>query len=388
MPGLHKLMVFLGVGLCALPTALWSAARTVPSRPDTHSLSVTFNGETITASYVLIDARTTAEKEADTAHGRLKGSVIVFFQGHAQRPADAYKFTAALASQSRAGIVIIPVCDTPYGTDATWRGDQGKDVVLMQIVRAVLGNHGISIDGYHPLTNKPVEIHGLEDPSTTEGSVVARLSAVGWSHGAILARRFAYAYAASITGLGHVCPAGYQHWTSSAQLAGRFAWEGMRIGTLVFQGHAGDALGCGWGLTKGLVGDFSRSVPSAVCDLQPSKLGRSCRDIQDCMLYCDDTNFPLPGIQHIVVIFGRDDTCMDPQDYGLSKAETLAPEETAVFWKTYYPASSASGAHLTLKVLPGTHIGPVSHTTLFAPAILRGLDELDEEEASPTKPQP
>jgi hypothetical protein len=63
---------------------------------------------------------------------------------------------------SRSGIVIVPVCDTPYGKDKDWRGDRGKDVVLMAIVRHVLQKEGIVIDGYKPLTDMTVAIEGEE----------------------------------------------------------------------------------------------------------------------------------------------------------------------------------------------------------------------------------
>jgi hypothetical protein len=79
--------------------------------------------------------------------------------------ADAYKFSSKLALQSRSGIVVIRVCDTPYGTDKTWRGNRGKDVILMEMIRGLLATKGISIDGYHPLTDMPVVLKGIEEPA-------------------------------------------------------------------------------------------------------------------------------------------------------------------------------------------------------------------------------
>lgn len=354
--------------LC-LPTVLWSAPRVVPDEPATICLKASFNGETIKAYAVMIDARTEAEKEADAARGQVSGSVLVFLQGHGQRPADAYKFTSKLALQSRSGIVVIPVCDTPYGTDKAWRADRGKDVILMEMVRALLGARGIAVEGYRPLTDQPVAIQGIDAPASAT-PVKAPLAVIGWSHGGILARRFANVYPASVTALGQVCPAGYKAWANSAHLCARFAWEGLHIGTLIFRGHAVDTLGCSWGLTKGVVGDFCRSIP-------PAKLGRSCRDIRECILYCDDKNLPLPDIRAVVVVFGRDDTCMDPEEYGIKDKTAITPDEDAAFWRTYYPGAQAGGAHLELKVLPGTHIGPVSHSEQYASAILKGLDQLE-----------
>lgn len=368
-------VVLVTVGVLLLPCSSHAAERQVKEMPETRCLKVTFNGETINAFYVIIDARTPKEKETAGKHGQPGGAVLVFFQGHGQHPADAYKFTAKLARMSRSGIVIVPVCDTPYGKDEDWRGDRGKDVVLMAIVRHVLQKEGIVIDGYKPLTDMTVAIEG-EEITPQMSDVKAKLAAIGWSHGAILARRCAHYYPEAVVGLGHVCPAGYKQWAGSVHLAGRFAWEGLHIGTLLFRGNAGDTLSCGWGLTKGMVGDFCRSIPDGIGALQPLKFGRSCRDVRECTLYCDDSNLPLPGIGNIVVIFGLDDTCMYPRDYGIKNPENPTQEEGEVFWMKYYPGAIADGARRTFKVLPGTHIGPVSHREMYAREVLVGLDQM------------
>jgi len=368
-------MFMLVASLCLVPSSLWSAEeRLIPEKPKTRCLTVSFNGETISAYYLLIDARTTEEQAADRARGALNGSVLVFFQGHGQRPGDAYKFTSKLAAGSASGIVVVPVVDTPYGKDAAWRGDRGKDVVLMAMVRHVLAGLDLTVEGFEPLTDMPVAVDG-KDPSAVEKTIPVKLAAVGWSHGGIVARRMAHAYPEAFIGLGQVCPAGYKHWPCSGALMGRFGWEALHISTLVFRGHALDAMGCGWGVTRGITGDFCRSVPKAALDLQPSKLGRSWRDIRDCCLYCDDANLPLTSIRSIIVIFGRDDFCMRPADYGLTGPDTVSDEDAAKFWQTYYPGAQASGARLDVRILPGMHVGPVTESEAYARMVLAGMDE-------------
>ncbi len=372
---MRRALCMLAACLCLVPGSPLSAAeRPIPEKPRTQCLKVNFNGETISASYLLIDARTNEEKDADKARAALRGSVLVFFQGHGQRPGDAWKFTSKLAAGSASGIVVVPVSDTPYGKDAAWRGDRGKDVLLMAIVRQVLSGLGMAVDGYEPLTDMPVAVNG-QAVNIPEQAVAVKLAAVGWSHGGIVARRMAHAYPRSFVSLGQVCPAGYKRWACTGALLGRFACEGMHISTLVFRGHAIDTLGCGWGLTRGVAGDFCRSVPKAVLDCQPSKVGRSWRDIKDCCLYGDDSNLPVDGIRNVVVIFGRDDLCMRHADYGLKGEDGVTPEEADAFWRTYYPGALAAGARLDVKILPGMHVGPVTGSEAWSAAILNGMGE-------------
>ena len=42
----------------------------------------------------------------------------------------------------------------------------------------------------------------------------------------------------------------------------------------------------------------------------------------------------------------------------------------------YYPGAIADGACRTFKVFPGTHIGPVSHSDMYAREVLLGLDQM------------
>jgi len=157
------------------------------------TLSIGFNDEIIKGFCLLIDARSGEEKTADTLRGHPAGPVIVFFQGHAQRPDDAYEFTSRIALLSRSGMVIIPVCDTPYGAKSSFHGDKGKDVILMEMVRFVLAREGMNVRGFVPVTSMPVAVNGLNLAPENDDKG-ARIVSIGWSHGGILARRFAHAY--------------------------------------------------------------------------------------------------------------------------------------------------------------------------------------------------
>ncbi len=373
----------LGVimSLALLPETGLAYERVLPPKAEVKKMEVTFNSETINAYYLMIDYRIKEEKEADKARGELGGEAIVFFQGHGQRPKDGYNFTELLGVQSRSGIVVVPVCDTPYGKDPLWRGDRGKMVVLMAMVRYLFNESGVSIDGYKPLTDMEIKING-KPVAINPGNIKTKVCAVGWSHGGMLAREFACNYPDAVTGLSTVCSAGYKKWGCTCHLLARFSWEGLHIGTLTFSKYASDALGAGWGLTCGVTGDAARSVSDSISSCQPSKLGRSCRDMEDCAGYLDDTNAAVPGVKNIVVIFGRSDTCMDPKDYGIKDPDNPSAGDVEKFWKTYYPANVASGSKLTFKILPGMHVGPVTFSDQYAEAVLEGLDQIDRENAS------
>jgi len=355
----------------------YASDRAILKKPHTKRLKITFNGETISAYYCVLDARTSGQKALDKERGSPEGDVFVFFQGHAQRPTDLYKFTSMLAMKSLSGIVIVPVCDTPYGDDIKWCGDRAKDVMLMEAVRYILHGMGIVIDGYRPITGMDVFVDGTDMKGLLPGKddIHTKLIALGWSHGGILARRFAHAYPGAVTSLAQMCPAGYEHW-GTARLLLRFNWECLRISALVFRGHAKDVLGAGFGITRGIVGDFLRSIPSAFVHLQPSKLLRAGRDIKECTLYLDDSNADLPGIENVLVIFGADDTCMDVRKQARIK-DVNAPkdEEIKAFWKKFYPEELSRGAGLCLRILPGTHLGPGTHTELYLDAVLDGVDK-------------
>jgi hypothetical protein len=351
---------------------------TVPPKPESRKLTVTFNGEKLNAYTMMFDSRSAQQKLKDKTLSKLGGDAIIFFQGHGQRPKDCYKFTEALGMQSLSGIVVIPVCDTPYGKDPAWRGDKGKMAVLMAVTRYLLNEQGISVDGYAPITDMEILVDGkpiIKKPD----NIRTKLCSVGWSHGGILAREFAHYYPGAVEGLSTVCSAGYKKWSGTCHLMARFSWEGMRIGTLTFSRYAGDALGAGWGITCGITGDAARSVTDSISSCQASKLGRSCRNINDCTSYLDDTNAKVDTVKNIVVIFGRNDTCMDAKEYGIKNLDKPEVMEITGFWKTYYPSNVENGSGLSFWILPGTHIGPITNFDAYAEAVLVGLKQIDPE---------
>lgn len=373
---LMKILVLWSVALMVPGIAL-SAQRTLPERPRTESLKVSFNAERISGYVLVIDVRTHQEQERDRIRGELAGPAIVFFEGHAQRPSDAYAFTSSLAMMSKSGMVIVPVCDTPYGKDASLRGDAGKDVILMEMVRWVLVSRGIGVKGYEPRVENEVLINNARI-DTIHGGISAGLLPVGWSHGAILARRFAHAYPGSVGHLAQVCPAGYEHW-SPAGLTLRFMGESLRITRLTLKGHARDTLGSAWGFTRGISGDFFRSIPAALMSLRPAAVLRVGRDIRDCSAYCDSSSLGAEGLERVVVIFGDDDTCMDIRRImGLSSSGEITALQESVFRETFFGDVAGPDAALVLRVLPGTHLAPVTHSALYARTVLEGLGQVHD----------
>jgi len=361
--------------LHTLPCSAQAGDRFIPERPEVRSIEVGFNGETLKAYYLLIDARTKAEKDSDRDIGVLKGPAIVFFNGHAQRPDDAYEFTSNLACMSRSGIVVVPVCDTPYGDDETCRGDSGKDIVLMAVVRHVFEAVGIRVEGCEPAYKMyPCMVKG--SVVTDEKEIHAKLLSMGWSHGGILARRFAHAYPGTVVGLGQVCPSGYEKWGTPG-IMGRFTWECLRISARLLSGNVREALGTWPGFIKGMAGDFIRSVPLAVDGMNPSKLSRVIKDMSDCSEYYDGENLPVDRVPCITVIFGADDTCMSARrQLGIDDPQNLTEKEEEGFWKRFYPGSVARGAKLRFMILPGNHVAPAVKGELYARTVLEGLGQL------------
>ena len=374
----RSLKIFmLGLFALAFPSAAPAGPRIMLEKPETVCLKVSFNGEKINAYYLLIDSRTEAEKERDLNLKRLSGPVTVFFQGHAQRPSDAYAFTSKLSRMSKSGIVVVPVCDTPYGINEKWRGDRGKDVVLMEVVRWALASVGIRVNGYEPSVEGDALVNGTR-LDFVHGGISADLACVGWSHGGILARRIAHAYPLSVSCLAQVCPAGYEHW-SPTELMLRFMGESLRVSRLACKGHAGDSLSSAWGFTRGFAGDFFRSIPSALVGHHPAKLGRAGKDIKDCSIYCDSQDFGTGNLNHIVVIFGDQDTCMDARKIlACPDPHAIAEEQVQAFWDTYFSDTKALPARRTLAVLPGTHLAPLTHSGLYARIVLENLEQVYE----------
>jgi len=293
-----------------MPQESASRIRSRLTRPHTGRLSIRFNQEKIKGFYNIIDARSPSEKSMDNDRGELAGPVIAFITGHGQRPADAWKFRNDLALKSKAGIVVVPVCDTPYGKNREWRGDRGKDVVLMAMIRHLVLKKQICLEGVRPLTDLDVKIFGGQ-PGSKEKVVSNRLAVVGWSHGGLLSRRLASAYPETITQMAQVCPAGYAKWKrGSVSMLTHFVGESLRLSSKLFSGHAPDVIQSGAGVLQGVSGDTVRGLGSALVNAEPDRMLRPIKDIKDASLYCDDANLPLRKIKRIIVIFAKHDTVM------------------------------------------------------------------------------
>ena len=159
------------------------AQRQVDKKPVVHTVTIEFNGETIKGFYCFIDARSNEEKSSNVQNKALHESVILFLQGHAQRADDAYKFTSQMALTSKSGIVVVVVCDTPYGKDSQYRGDAGKEIVVMAIAQHALTLHGINVIDAEQLSGL-VTING-KTVLPSQGGIPATITVVGWSHGVI-----------------------------------------------------------------------------------------------------------------------------------------------------------------------------------------------------------
>ncbi len=349
--------------------------RSLPGRPRTEQLEIAFNRERVKVWYNLIDARTAHEAAADRDRGSLKGPVLVFLTGHAQRPVDAYPFTTRLAHLSRSGIVMAPVCDTPFGIEPSWRGDAGKDMILMEAVRHVLLKRDIQVTP-SPSPENAMAVSGEGERAVHPGRITAGLAAVGWSHGAILARRLCHAHAGAFSALAQVCPAGYAR-RDLGPLLMAFTRESLGISRGILRGQARDILRAGWGITRGLWGDGARSIRAALNHRQPAKLIRLLLDLRDCTAYCDDMTLAVEHLGHVTVIFGYGDTCMDVAiQAGVTNVNAPSDEELQSFWNRFFPGNLSAGSRLVLRILPGSHLAPLTHCDTWARGVLEGLEQL------------
>lgn len=368
-------MIFILMVLLFLPLGIFASDRPLLNKPATKKLTIEFNHEKLKGLYNFIDARSEAEKNADMEKGRLNGSVLVFLTGHAQRPADAFKFTNDLALKSRSGIVVVPVCDTPYGKEKSIRGDQGKTIVLMEMIRHILSAQGIKLDGYHPISHLPVHINKGKT-EIDEGTITGNLTVIGWSHGCLLSRRLASAYPETIVGLGQTCPAGYKKWKLGVfSLTGTFTIESLRISSMLFSKKAPDVMRAGFGITKGLAGDSFRGIASGILHIKPARMFRSFRDIKDCTLYGREENIPVKDIQNLVVIFAKKDSVMKARQTGVTSIKAPDEKEIRRFWETHYPEFTETNKNLTLKFLKGNHLAPIAYYDLYTSTILKHLGE-------------
>lgn len=355
--------------------------RIIRRKPRTRTVSVQFNGEHLKAFYLVIDARTPAEKWHDKARGSLSGPVIVYFQGHSQRPEALWPFTTELARLSRSGIVVIPVSDTPYGTDPSWRGDAGKTALLMEVARYALKRHGIDFTGYESPYPEPIIVDRREmgPRYRVKNAIQATSVSFGWSHGCSLARRFASTYPTLVTDLVQLCPSGYTPWgdqrfTGPARLLSRFMIE---CGNISLRGatHPHKCFGSGWQIVKGNVGDSFRSVGSLRGgNKHLMKPFRNLRDLKECAWLLDHRNTPLAHLEHISVIFARNDSLFDFFEImGRRRKQGLEPSFIHAFWSRFFGDVDPRRTTLTLRMLPGDHIAPYVHNRLYPEVALRSI---------------
>lgn len=334
--------------------------------------NLNLNGESLAAWCGLIDVRTEAHKQRDRAVGRLAGPVAVFFTGHAQRPLDARRFAAELARRSRSGLVLLPVMDTPSGADPALHGDRGKVAALPTLLNGALAELGMQLEFSAPQTCRlePLGCPGAEQ-------LAVELLAVGWSHGGLLARRFASAYPADVVGLGQVCPAGYHRWPGGwLALMFDFMRESRRIAPMLLGRHAGDVLRANFGITRGLLGDIGRGLIAALRRRDARPALRFIRDIQDCNELLDARNCPLDPAQAVSVVFGLDDSVITASLKAFNDPASPTSTELATFWRRFYGESWT--APRALNFLPGNHLAPITACETYAATVLAGLGQLEE----------
>jgi alpha/beta hydrolase family protein len=381
---IFKLILFLSV---LNPILLFSAERTLPKEPKVKYITVKFNGDSIRGEYLFLDARTEDEKKIDMKNGKLKGRVFVQFHGHAQRADAGYRFTKTIALKSKSGILVLPICDTPYGRDSKWRADKGKDIILMEIVRYALNKNNLFVNGFKKISDKPVFIEPFEYINTRNNMIGVDFIAIGHSHGGILARRFTSLYPDSVTGLVSMSPAGFVHWgdnrfTATSCMTGSFFIESIKISAGIFKGQYKYINESSWSLTRGIAGDLFRSTTSCWNgNFHLGKIIRPVTDMGDSALFVNSSNFPLPNVKNIVLILGVSDSLFNPQEVIKSKSEkNVTDAELKAFWAYFYPKAMMNGAKFTYKTVPGNHNALFVHSIKFAIETLKGTEELLEEE--------
>lgn len=347
---------------------------------------VRFNGERLAGQCLVIDARTPQQRQRNERAGQLDGDVLVFMHGHGQSPGYGYRFLSMLAQRSRSGILVVPWVHTPCGLDPRWRGDQGKMPILLEIARWALADKGIELQA-EPLREAPpvTLIPRGSAPESGPGPAMVRAdraSAVGWSHGGLVARRFAHSYPGLVRGLAQLTPAGFESWGeglwSTFYLLVNFLWEALLIALGLFRGEARPVLVAGWALIRGIGSDMLAGWASLLHSrprLLP--LFRTLYDVHQCARVMTDANAPVPHLDHLVVLYGRTDTVFEAgKAIPLRDPGAPTEEETRRFFQTYYPGTLARGARCAFKVLPGNHIAPMVYTELYVEETLRGLGQL------------
>ena len=363
--------------------SLAAAERSLPKEPDMIKVPIRFNKDYLKGLYLYVDARTAEEKERNRAEKRLDGPVIVFFHGHNQRPNDGFNFTAELARSSKSGIVVVPVTDTPYGKKSKWRGDRGKDAILMAFVQDILGQHEIAVRAVKPITEMKVKIGGKKKKKLPSPIIETELISLGWSHGSLLARRFASAYPESVISLAQMAPAGFSDWggyscVGPTCLMTNFGIEGANIGLGIFRCEGRHIFDASGGIIKGQVADTARSCPSCIYgNFHVGKLFRTLKDTAECSIQATDKNFPVSAVKHIVVIFGDDDSLFEyDDDGGIKEPKKVTLQEKEKFFAKFYPGAVTAGSDLNLHVLKGNHIGPLVNHKIWVKTVLQGIDQM------------
>jgi hypothetical protein len=349
--------------------------RKIPQKPDIRKWQIQFNQEKISSYAVVYDVRTPEEKRQHLTQGRVNGNVILLIHGQQQRPLIAYEFVSKLALNSKSGIVVVPVVDTPYGKDPYWRGDLGKTVILMEMTRHLLAPDGIRLEGYSKITEMPVMIDNQESKESNTDHylpITSKLTIMGWSHGGLLSRRIASAYPGTIIGLAQITPAGYIHWgftrvDKTSCLLTYFFVECGNIAKGIFTGEFFKVIEAAWGLSSGTFGDALRSPSTCLTShFHILKPFRPIRDMRDCTVLADHTVAPVSHLKHIVVMFGASDFVFHPTNACLpGDAFEITDEHRNMFWKKYFKSTDPNHTRRTVTILPGNHIGPMAYPDIY-----------------------
>ena len=344
-------------------------------------LDISFNGEKIQGLGLFIDRRTDEQKARNTKEGRLDGDIIIYLHGHGQQPKYGFNFTSLLAKRRRSGIVFITHVYTPFGSKRKWRGDRGKLVLLMEVTRFCLEKKGLHIDCVNSICELPIKIRDWKNSSNrsqNELSIACKITLVGWSHGGLLARRFANAYPGCVNNLAQVTPAGFESWGvkswAGVNLLVNFLVEVGLISLMVFKGHIKHPLIAGVAIVRGTMSDSLYAFVSLVKSrsFSPVKLARAYVDIQQCSTLITDSNVPVTELDNIVVLFGEKDSVFEAKN--ALKGVNLKTETNSskLLFEKFFPSAVESGTSCSFKVLPGNHIAPLVHAERYVEEVLLG----------------
>jgi len=364
-----------------------SFQRTMPKqKPDIYHWKVRFNQETLDSYSVIYDVRTSFEKQRDLEQKKINGHIILLIHGQQQRPRVGFEFVSKMAINSKSGIIVVPVVDTPFGKNTQWRGDKGKIVILMELSRLLLEPKGIQLTNYKKVTQMPVSIHNQQAKESDTDNylpISSQVTIMGWSHGGLLARRIASAYPETIKGLAQITPAGFFDWgytrvDKTSCLLSHFLLECLNIGTGIFKGEFFQVIEAAVGLTSGTFGDAFRSPKTCMSGhFHVLKPFRPIRDMRDCTVLADGSVAPVPNLDHIIVMFGASDWVFHPTDAHLpGQNDLVTDKDRQIFWDTFYPTTNSHKANRTVTILPGNHIGPLVYPDIYMLNALTGTGQL------------